>query len=70
MFKYEDHATEVRHGGPEYGDFLFDPLFGAFYYWDGKHWWDNLIVEEDGSEWEIVRLTKVPSPDDFELVMQ
>jgi len=70
MYKHDDYPTEVREGGPEYGDFLFNPMFGYFTYWDGKRWVLNEITEEDGSVWEIVRLTKVPPPEEFELVMQ
>jgi len=52
---------------PEYGDFNFLPLSGVVCYWNGTYWRDNLIVEENGDEFEIVRLDIVSPPEDFTL---
>lgn len=60
----------VDWNNPKYGDFNYYSLGGFMWYWNGECWRDSLIVEENGDEFEIVRLDIVPPPEDFELVMQ
>jgi len=70
MSKYNDYRWTTDWKNPKYGDFLLEPMFGDVSYWNGKEWRDNWIQEDNGDVFEIVRLDIVPSPDDFELVMQ
>lgn len=55
---------------PNYGDFSFLPLAGVMFYRNGTYWRDNIIVEENGDEFEIVRLDIVPLTEDFKLELQ
>lgn len=56
---------------PKFGDMRFLAMFGVTEYFgfDG-YWHDNLIVEDNGDEFEIVRIGIIDSPDKFKLEMQ
>ena len=71
MTNYKDMHNICTRDNPEIGDFLFQPFFGSILYFgrDNK-WHDNLILENNGDEFEIVRLEVVPNPDTFKLEVQ
>ena len=70
MSSYSECSTSLPTP-PNIGDFYLEPMFGVMnYYSRDRVWRDNPIVEENGDEFEIVRLEVIPTPEEFKLEMQ